>query len=1082
MSQNGSIKLLQKFKFTKRTPGNTDENGRINGDSDPEKNTDEGAPRSVQSKSGSGSESDAAASPVYNKKFGSKGSLEGSSQESSPWLSKSHGIAKSVLTNGTSGSKSKSKTKSTKTKYRRVRTYSSSDSGSESDTSSVQTSQSSSQPSGTKHESKNGKWDRQLTDMFPSATPLQIRAAIVAAKRADSIEAGVDYLVKGHSKVKRKHEDTDGTKPRSFKRIRTMSEDSEDSHTSLPSQQSNSHPASDSQATESYTQSQSHPASDSQATESYTQSELQRLDSEPLTSSEETSVEFLRGAFPTLPKERLMQVLRDCSGSTDQAVIVLSSDVQDAEAGTQAEAERPAKVEACERRVQSSSARGTRFSNKGKKVQHENMTLSDDDNDYEEEGEDSDDSLDGDENSAKRDSVLSFLEEATLPELQLLPGCSRKKAEALIDLRPFRSWNKLMEKLGSCKQLSSSLVHGCHEIIGLRNAVVQLMKQCEQISGQMELVVSKLTGNLRGQKDEEDQITTQPALLNSELELKPYQLIGLNWLRIMHTQHLNGILADEMGLGKTVQAISFLAHLLEEGEEGPHVIVVPSSTIENWLRELSTWCPALGVIVYYGSQEERRATRHSIIYDGRDDFHVLLTTYNIATGSVEDRSLFKKFQFHYAVFDEGHMLKNMSSLRFQNLMKISAERRLLLTGTPLQNNLLELMSLLCFVMPDIFQGKTESLKKMFSMITRVESEQGKYEKERIAQAQRIMRPFVLRRLKKDVLTQLPKKTEEVRRCPLLQNQQELYASLVHKFSQEVEKSGSDQGGGMAMFMQLRKAANHPLLLRQHYNDEKLMKMARALAREPSHSERGALPELIMEDMAVMNDFDLIGLCKQYKKQIGKYELDPSWIRKSGKFHVLDSLLHTMKQQKDRVLIFSQFTMMLDIIEVYLKQKDISYLRLDGSTPVTDRQRLIDEFNEDPDIFIFLLSTRAGGLGINLTSANTIILHDIDFNPYNDKQAEDRCHRMGQKRPVKIIRLISENTVEEGMLRCAKAKLRLEQDVTTANEESDETQADVALLLREAISKAKNGAPSSPDTTTTTPAALSSACASSNSVS
>ncbi|KAL8560185.1 hypothetical protein ACOMHN_021679 [Nucella lapillus] len=941
---------------------------------------------------------------------------------------------------------------------------------------------------------KADQWEGQLKTMFPSSSPLHVKVAVAAACQVDSLEAGVEHLLKGQTASKRSHndldkDDVDSAEESQAKRPH-MSADSQDSQATLPLSQPDSQRLSDSQrGSEHLSDSQrgSEHLSDSQRTDSYSVTDTQRTDSYPLSQSEETSIEFLRGSFPTVPRERLREVLGECHGNTDQAVKALSKEGK--ETGKKS-------------RPRSSSSNPGHTTRSAKNVTHEALSLSDredlDDDDEEEGDEDSDDSVDEDRTASRQELILSFLEEATLGELTVLPGCSRKKAEILVELRPFGSWENLMEALQNTKHLSLSLVHGCQEIIQLRNVVVRLMKQCEQISGKMESVVCRLMDRQQQQQqqggeadqDEEGQITSQPNLLNSQFELKPYQLIGLNWLRIMHAQQLNGILADEMGLGKTIQAIAFLAHLMEEGEEGPHVIIVPSSTIENWLRELSAWCPALGVVVYYGSQEERRATRHSIMYEGRDNFHVLLTTdnfhvllttYNMATGGVEDRSLFKKFQFHYAVFDEGHMLKNMSSLRFQNLMKISADRRLLLTGTPLQNNLLELMSLLCFVMPEIFQGKTESLKKIFSMISgKTESlkkifsmisgrdiEQGKYEKERIAHAQRIMRPFVLRRLKKDVLTQLPKKEEEIRHCPLLPHQQGMYDGLVAQFSQEVEGSKmGTSGGGMAMFMQLRKTANHPLLVRHHYDDRRLLQMANTLAKEPSHKKRGALPKLIMEDMAQMNDFDLSALCKQYKKHLGKYELDSSWIGKSAKFSQLSDLLPTFKKQDDRVLLFSQFTMMLDIVEVFMQQQKLRYIRLDGSTPVTDRQRLIDQFNEDPDIFIFLLSTRAGGLGINLTAANTIVIHDIDFNPYNDKQAEDRCHRLGQKRTVKIIRLIAKGTVEEGMLRCAHAKLRLEQDVT-ASDESDDTQADVAMLLREAISNVKKGDPQAGVTLTST---------------
>ncbi|ESO84241.1 hypothetical protein LOTGIDRAFT_61963, partial [Lottia gigantea] len=630
--------------------------------------------------------------------------------------------------------------------------------------------------------------------------------------------------------------------------------------------------------------------------------------------------------------------------------------------------------------------------------------------------------------------ILKFFQEAKIEELATIQGCSRKKAEIVAKLRPFNSYDDLVAKITSTKTLTYFIIPGCLEVIHLQYVVTSLMEKCERIGQEMESVVSALTSS-ECLEDSEDNITKQPSLLVSSKTLKNYQMIGLNWLRVMHAQHLNGILADEMGLGKTIQTIAFLAHLIEVGERGPHVIIVPSSTIENWLREMQDWCPSLKIVIYYGSQDERRVVRQQVLYSDTVEYNVILTTYNMATGSVEDRSLFKKMEFQYAVFDEGHMLKNMSSLRFQNLMRIRAGRRLLLTGTPLQNNLVELMSLLCFVMPDIFSGKTESLKKIFTMMTKVADEQGKFEKEKIEQAKRIMKPFVLRRLKQDVLSQMPAKEENVNYCEMIPAQQDIYDFLIQTFNAEIEKKKEylSKGGGASMFMQLRKAANHPLLIRSIYDDKKLAAIAKDLCKEPSHRDRGALPKLIQEDLAVMHDFEINNVCKHYKSHIGKYMLDPKVINESGKFKALTKMLAKMKENDDRVLLFSQFVMVLDIVEVFLKDLGYKFFRLDGSTPVPERQKLIDDFNNDKNIFIFLLSTKAGGLGINLTAANTVIIHDIDFNPYNDKQAEDRCHRMGQTRKVKIHRLISKGTVEEGMIRVAKQKLKLEKDVTTSNQ-------------------------------------------------
>ncbi|XP_056013599.1 SWI/SNF-related matrix-associated actin-dependent regulator of chromatin subfamily A containing DEAD/H box 1-like isoform X2 [Ostrea edulis] len=737
----------------------------------------------------------------------------------------------------------------------------------------------------------------------------------------------------------------------------------------------------------------------------------------------ERRIIFLQEAFPQKKRRDLHQALENNNWQTDDALLELG--------------------------------------NIGDKSEERQAALEDEEEDFRSEDEeaDSDDSIEMDTEGAKteREKILTFFDEATIDELSATPGCSKKRAEVIMSLRPFKTWNKLTTEFCNNKALSYEIVSGCKEIFRVRQVILKLMQKCEGISKKMETVVSCLTKKTdidESSDDESIQITKQPGNLSPNCRLKPFQMVGLNWLRIMHSQHLNGILADEMGLGKTIQTISFIAHLMEEGERGPHVVIVPSSTIENWMREFETWCPDVNLLVYYGSIEDRRQSRLSLMYDTKEEYNVVLTTYNMATGSVEDRALFKKVEFHYAIFDEGHMLKNMSSLRYQNLMKIAAERRLLLTGTPLQNNLLELMSLLCFVMPEIFSGKTDQLKQMFSMINRGTDDKAKsrYERERIQQAKRIMRPFVLRRLKSEVQQQLPQKRDRVLYCDLIPQQRALYHRLIQQFKQVMKEDRVKQSNdGASMLMQLRKASNHPLLLRNHYTDDIVRKMAKQLTKEPSHRERGALTEFIYEDMAMLNDYDIMKLCDQYKKYLGSYKLDNDVITESGKFQELEKLMQSHKSQGDRILLFSQFTMMMDIMEDFLKMKKYSYLRLDGSTPVPDRQELIDKYTKDESIFIFMLSTRAGGLGINLTAANVVIIHDIDFNPYNDKQAEDRCHRVGQTREVSVIRLISKDTVEEGMLRCARDKLKLEKDITTDESSDKESSSDVASLLKDALS-------------------------------
>uniref|UniRef100_A0A3Q3VIK8 DNA helicase n=1 Tax=Mola mola TaxID=94237 RepID=A0A3Q3VIK8_MOLML len=658
----------------------------------------------------------------------------------------------------------------------------------------------------------------------------------------------------------------------------------------------------------------------------------------------------------------------------------------------------------------------------------------DDEDTLSSEFEDSDDELDfkGGMTDIKNE-IVKFFQNASLDELTLISGCSIKKAQRIVELRPFDSLQSLVEVLHKNNGLSEDLLLGCRVVLRERKVVLGLMSNCETISSKMVKqvteVMQKGTGSMK-----------QPCILNSQFQLKPYQLIGLKWLLLLHEHKLSGILADEMGLGKTIQAIAFLSQLYENGIKGPHLITVPASTLDNWVRELKLWCPSLKVVVYYGK------THHSAFFLlFISPVSGLFNRYNLAIGNDSDRSLFRKLRLKYAVFDEGHMLKNMNSLRYRHLMAINAEHRLLLTGTPLQNNLLELMSLLNFIMPSMFSNSTSQLSKMFSMVRKSHEEQSPFERDRISQAKLIMKPFILRRVKSEVLKQLPAKEEKVESCSMSKKQQALYQTLFKKLK---ASSNGEKRELCNVMMQLRKMANHPLLHRQYYTTEKLKAMSKLMLKEPTHFDADAA--LIQEDMEVMSDFELHQLCQQYSS-ISSYQLETDLLLDSGKFQHLTELLASLKKQGDRVVLFSQFTMMLDIVEVLLKHLKHRYIRLDGSTPIADRIVLIDEFNTDPDIFVFLLSTRAGGLGINLTSANVVILHDIDCNPYNDKQAEDRCHRVGQTRIVQVIKLISKDSIEDGILQLGQKKLKLEQDMTAAEHGDEGTiPEDMASLLRASL--------------------------------
>jgi len=337
-------------------------------------------------------------------------------------------------------------------------------------------------------------------------------------------------------------------------------------------------------------------------------------------------------------------------------------------------------------------------------------------------------------------------------------------------------------------------------------------------------------------------------------------------------------------------------------------------------------------------------------------------------------------------------------------------------------------------------------------------ENGPYEKNLILQAKRIMKPFFLRRLKSEVLKDLPEKNEEVIKVAMTQSQYDIYFKMLAKYKNRVKRIETGdivQNGdsGIGMVTNLRRIANHPLLIRNHFDENQIKQLAHILKNDESHAD--AEEKLIVEDLSVMSDFEIHKTCLSYHC-LKNQSLGNHHIYDSGKFKILDKMLPQMHENKDRVLIFTQWVLIMDIIVEYLQIRGFKYFRLDGSTPVEERQAMIDTFNTDESYFIFLLSTKAGGVGINLTAANTVIFHDLDFNPYNDKQAEDRCHRIGQKRPVRVIRLFSEETIEEGIYSIAQEKLKLGQDLVNAEEDSENisdnkfVKKDVSKLLRIAL--------------------------------
>lgn len=537
----------------------------------------------------------------------------------------------------------------------------------------------------------------------------------------------------------------------------------------------------------------------------------------------------------------------------------------------------------------------------------------------------------------------------------------------------------------------------------------------------------------------------KPTLMADSCQLKGYQQVGINWLTLLYKKHFSCILADEMGLGKTIEVIAFLAHLKEIGSEGPHLIVVPASTLENWLREFQKFAPSLDVRPYYGTQVERVELREELSED--PDYDVLVTTYSMATGNKYDQGFLRARSFNVIVYDEGHMLKNSTSTRYKKLMRLRAQFRLLLTGTPLQNNLKELISLLSFILPQVFNEKKSELEELFDQRTSTNASNDKMSEEdkklnpllsqqAITRARTMMTPFVLRRTKDQVMKYLPAKHSHIVYCDFTPAQKWLYddavtlaryrikegrrrrnlsADVVHKLP-KLEPAGN-------YIMSLRKACLHPMLFRYLYTDDVLRVMARKIMRNPEYYD--ANEQYIYEDMTVMTDFELNQLTHNYPKQLGDYSLPTGFYLHSGKITKLVELVTQMMQRKEKVLVFSLFTQLLDILEKVLSFKKIKFVRLDGATSVNERQNIIDTFTDDKTIPVFLLSTKAGGFGINLIAATNVIIYDLSFNPHDDKQAEDRAHRVGQTKEVNVYRLICKNTIEENILKVAYNKLELD---------------------------------------------------------
>ncbi|VEN45337.1 unnamed protein product [Callosobruchus maculatus] len=492
------------------------------------------------------------------------------------------------------------------------------------------------------------------------------------------------------------------------------------------------------------------------------------------------------------------------------------------------------------------------------------------------------------------------------------------------------------------------------------------------------------------------EIVTEQASIMINGKLKEYQIKGLEWLVSLYNNNLNGILADEMGLGKTIQTIALITHLMEKKKvNGPYLIIVPLSTLSNWVLEFEKWAPSVVVVSYKGSPAGRRQIQSQM---RSTKFNVLLTTYEYV---IKDKGVLAKLPWKYMIIDEGHRMKNHHCKLTQVLnTHYLAPHRLLLTGTPLQNKLPELWALLNFLLPSIFKS-CSTFEQWFNAPFATTGEKVELNEEEtiliIRRLHKVLRPFLLRRLKKEVESQLPDKVEYIIKCDMSGLQKVLYKHMQGKgvlLTDGSERGTKGKGGAKALMntiVQLRKLCNHPFMFQNI--EEKYC--------------------------------DHVGIA-------GGVISGPDIYRASGKFELLDRILPKLKATNHRVLLFCQMTQLMTIMEDYLSYRGFGYLRLDGTTKAEDRGDLLKKFNDKhSEYFIFLLSTRAGGLGLNLQSADTVIIFDSDWNPHQDLQAQDRAHRIGQQNEVRVLRLMTVNSVEERILAAARYKLNMDEKVIQA---------------------------------------------------
>ncbi|KAI8965877.1 SNF2 family N-terminal domain-containing protein [Daldinia sp. FL1419] len=669
-------------------------------------------------------------------------------------------------------------------------------------------------------------------------------------------------------------------------------------------------------------------------------------------------------------------------------------------------------------------------------------------------------------------NVLEYLNTCTIENLSHMIG-SAADAQLMCSCRPFESIANAkgvsrQDKAKSKKKtkrvnIGDGIVEKLQSWLQACEAATAVIDECERRGLEINRIMSswKLDKNGESRKGADSlvrlPIEKKPQLMASNIQLKPYQLVGLNWMDLLRRKGYGGILADDMGLGKTCQVISFIAHLVKSGRKSgsrppwPNLIVVPSSTFENWIKEFEMFAPDISVLTYSGASRKEISPRTA------KQHHVVLTTYPQIERQYDDLKFLQAIGPYAAIFDEGHKLKNQNTLIYKQMMRVPTEWRLILSGTPVQNNLKELLTLLRFIEPDIFdREKFNVLNTIFE--AKVASKDvlnfAALASERVERARAVMAPFILQRRKEEVLC-LPPKTERLEIVGMHKTQKEIYDSIKGKYT--LQNGAKKAKRDTHQWMSLRKAAIHHQLFRHHFTDKKVLEMVDILwkyypAKELGvESKDGRYKKWFTDEALKKTDFQLHLDCK-YFKRIQHYDIpDRSW-EDSPKVKRLLELVRGYMKTGDRVLVFSRFEIVIDILREALHFADIPYCCLTGAMDTADRFPEIQRFTDDREIPVFLITTVAGGTGLNLTAANKIILFDQSENPQEDVQASNRAHRIGQTRPVEIIRFITEKSVECLIYNSCVKKLvlaaRVEQawGVEDEEEESVEEQCKRRMLL------------------------------------